>query len=172
MTVEIYNALVDRIKLVKDGNGNPYFKTVKMFFNDYERELAKENDVQPFLKPACLIQFTEITCNQLGAKGSVQQCDFNTVLHLVWDIRLTDDLTILKAKQALYASVQNFELDNTQPTSSRFLRVAELPQPDYNTIIVYQQIYKSTFKDDTGANIPTIGTVADMTITTDIEPHL
>ena len=163
MTVEIYTALQTKLASLLDTNNAPIFKTVKMFWNEIEDEMEEKNVIDPYLKPACLIQFTDIEISDLlGAKNSVQQCKYKVILHLVWDIRKKDDLAILSAKQQVYAMMQNFMFSPGDPSNGRFLRRAELINPEYKTLIMIQQIYESTFKDFTAKNIPASGTVATL----------
>jgi len=172
MTTGIYTALQTGLAALQQ-SGQPIFRTVKMFWNEVEDEMEAENKIDAYLKPACLIQFTDIECNDLiGNKSSVQLCSYKIVLHLVWDIRIKDDLSILTAKQQCYAFMQTFDFVTNANTTgaSRFLRRSEIINPEYKTLIYIQQIYTSTLKDFSAQQNTNYGSVATMPETINIIP--
>ena|ERR1035437_696832 len=160
MTSAIHTSLVAILQNnVLDVLGNPIFKTVEMWANNFEHEMADKNTEKPRLLPACYIEYTEITpSGQLT--GKVLQKDFHTVLHIVYSSMKDNDATILTTKQQCYKYVQWFEAS----TCSKFQWKGETFNYDYKDLRYMQQVYFSTLKDFDAHTTPVTATITGLTI--------
>lgn len=159
MTSQIFTALRTHILTkVINSNSKPVFKTVELWNNQPEHELMKNNDEKPRLLPACYIEFADINISQLQAK--VQQCDFKTILHIVFSSLKDNDVTYMNIKDTCYQYVMHFEVG----TCSKFLRVSEEGNYDFPNLRYYQQTYAATLKDFNAQPSPNTGLVTTLTI--------
>jgi hypothetical protein len=155
MTTEIYNVVKTALNTINDSDGYPLFKTIMLWNNQTDHVLQEANDSYPWLSPACFIEFNNINCNNLSKKAEVQQCDYDMILHIVHDLRMNEDVSILDSKLKVYQTIQLLEFGTTEPTTGRLTRISENPSYDNNELMVYQQTYHSTYKDFSA--IPTLG---------------
>ena len=164
MTANIHTGLVAALQNnVLDGSGNPLFKTVEMWANNFEHELEEPNDEKPRLLPACYIEYADIESNG-NMNGKQLRKDFKTILHIVYASMKDNDATILATKQQCYKYIQGFEAD----TCSKFQWKGEIFNYDYKDLRYMNQIYFSTLYDYDAVVTPNIGTIADMTTTVTI----
>lgn len=147
MTVEIYNVVKGALLSIDDDDSTPLFKTVMLWNNQIDHELMKDNDNYPILFPACFIEFNNIGSTNLGKKANVQQCDYDMILHIARRLVLNEDTSILNDKLRTYQTIQTLEFGTTEPTTGRFTRTAENPNTDNSLLMVYEQTYRSTYKD-------------------------
>jgi len=161
MTKDIHTGLVALLENnVLDSFGKPLFKTVEMWANNFEHEMADQNDEKPRLLPACYIEYADIEEKGQSTNKQLQK-NFKTILHIVYASMKDNDATILATKQQCYKYVQWFEAS----TCSKFQWKAELFNYDYRDLRYMQQIYFSTLKDFDAMNVPNIGSVGTMTQT-------
>ena len=170
MTPQIYNTLKTTLGAIIGSDGLPLFKTIMLWNSQTDHVLQNENDNYPWLTPACFIEFNNINCTNLGNKARVQQCDFDTTLHLVRDIILNEDVEILNDKLKAYQAMQTLEFGITDPTTGRFTRIGENPNYDNNLLMVYDQMYHSTYKDASATEADNIGTINTLIINQTITP--
>lgn len=160
MTPAIHTGLVTLLQNnVLDGSGNPVFKTVEMWANNFDRELAQENTEKPRLLPACYIEYADIESDG-NMNGKQLRKNFKTILHIVYASMKDNDSTILSTKQSCYEYTQGFEAG----TCSKFQWKAELFNYDYVDLRIMQQIYFSTLYDYDAKVAANSGTVATLVV--------
>lgn len=76
------------------------FKTIELWRNN----LARESEEQPFLYPACFIEFMPSNYMELGM--GVQSYDMTVRLHICFESYKDEDIDILRLVDATYAVVQ------------------------------------------------------------------
>ena len=155
MTTEIYNRIKAELGTINGVDNFPLYKTIMLWNSQTSHVLADANDSYPWLSPACFIEFNNITCENLGKKAQVQHCEYDVVLHIVQDLRMNEDTSILETKLKTYKVMQVLEFGVADPTTGRLTRTAENPNYDNNELIIFEQTYRSAYKDYSA--IPTLG---------------
>ena len=164
MTTEIYNTVKNALSTILGADSYPLFKTVMLWNSQTDHVLAEANDSYPWLSPACFIEFNNINCTNLSKKAQIQQCDYDMILHIVHDLRMNEDVSILDSKLKAYQKIQTLEFAMTEPTTGRLTRISENPNYDNNELQVYEQSYHSTYNDFSAVPIPNTGMVSNLII--------
>ena len=168
MTSTIFTALRNNLLTnVIDGNGKAVFKTVELWNNQPEHELAGKDDDKPRLLPACYIEFADMEDGGQNTQKVLHK-NFKTILHIVYTSLKDNDVSFLDTKQLCYKYTQWFETD----TCSKFLWKAEIANTNFGNLRWYQQIYVAKLKDFTAHNVPNMGTVANLTTNPIILPNI
>lgn len=119
-------------------NGNTMrYKTVQLWRNNLENE----NIEQPFLKPACFIEFLPSNYTELSL--GVQQYDMIVRLHCVFESYLDEDTDILELIEATFAKVQLKQYS----TFSKLLRRQETQDFDHDNVQDYMQDFTTIGRD-------------------------
>lgn len=88
------------VRSVRSNDKIMQFKTVELWRNNIERE----NIEQPFLRPACFIEFMTSNYMELGKK--LQQCDMTVRLHIVFESYKDEDADVLALVDSTWKKIQ------------------------------------------------------------------
>jgi hypothetical protein len=148
----VYNKLKEQLSLIQG------IKHVTL----YNNQLQRENVENPFLCPACLIEFNNENFKVLT--DGVQQFDSIITVHLIFESYKDEDTFILQLKQDVYKVAHTLQCG---VSASKLLRVAERQDFDHDNVQDYQTDYKTTIKD-ADASPTYINKTATLTLTPSI----
>jgi hypothetical protein len=125
------------VATTKANGDSMFFKTVELWRNNLERE----NEEQPFLYPACFIEFLPSTYKELTL--GIQQYDMIVRLHICFESYLDEDIDILELVEATFSKVQEKQYEYF----GKLLRREETQNFDHPNVQDYMQDYVTLGKD-------------------------
>jgi hypothetical protein len=159
MEKELYTALKAEIQ-----SKIPRIKTVGLFNNQFTHsngEQKEGRDQNPFLYPACYIQFDYGSATFQDYSQGVQHIDsVNVITHLGFESYKNEDLEILQIKQDLFKVIHRFRNEYF----AALTRISEEADYNHSNIQVYKTIYRTSGKDFTADIRPTIAIPSGTTI--------
>ena len=149
MTIEVYTALVDRLKS----------RVVGLLWVDlWNNQVANEEKEYPILYPACFLHLKETQSSQL-ADGWTQEegiltllvCQQNFLDHYVSEYQNTvntNALQILNFKKEVVKALDNFSVENLLFLQKK----AERVDADFTNLYVHELDFAITYYDDSRVN--------------------